>query len=472
MDINTLNTYNAQVAIIGSMLIDPRCVGPVLEKVTENDFTYDSMRAIFRGIKHLFSAGESIDPIVVQKYLDPREDLDEFIAEIMRVTPTAAHVEEYCDILRDETDLARLKSVAEKINEAMSVEEARKALLGSLELAAGRSGWSRESVKDALNDLLDRLGDPTPPKFIKWGIPALDNNLQIKADRGSFIILGAESSVGKTAFALQLAFSLALSGKRVGFYSLETDKQTAYDRVFVQRAKIKLRDLRAKNVSDSEIKRLVDLGEYLSKRQTLTMDIIECGGASPGQIRTDILIHRYDVVFIDYVQLMQAAGNERSTIVSNISMQLHTIAQQLGCIVIGLSQLTPPDPKSSKYRLNRKEDLRESRQLIHDADVIMVMSRTKEDDPNFRELVIDKNKDGPLGNVALDFKPDYMEFVPHQPTPSETYHNVQKACAKADKEKRAEEKAQTGGGQVKFEDLPNDGECPWPADGPRSGMGR
>ena len=283
MDVNALKLYDAQVAVVGSMLIDPRCIGPVLEKVRESDFSYENLRTLFKGMQHLFSRGEPVDPIVLQQLVGA--EYADVMADVMRRTPTAANVAAYCNILRDESDLARLKDLAEKINSASTVGEARKALTGSLEYAAGRTGWDREGVHDALNDLLDRLGDPTPPKFITWGIPALDSNLQVKAERGSFIILGAESSVGKTAFALQLAFSLALSGRRVGFYSLETDKQTAYDRVFVQRAKIKLRDLRAKRVSDADIKKLMDIGEYLSSRKNIKLDIIECGGASAAPVK-------------------------------------------------------------------------------------------------------------------------------------------------------------------------------------------
>lgn len=462
MDVNALKLYDAQVAVVGSMLIDPRCIGPVLEKVKASDFSYENLRTLFKGMQHLFSRGEPVDPIVLQQLVGA--EYADVMADVMRRTPTAANVAAYCNILRDESDLARLKDLAEKINSASTVGEARKALTGSLEYAAGRTGWDREGVHDALNDLLDRLGDPTPPKFITWGIPALDSNLQVKAERGSFIILGAESSVGKTAFALQLAFSLALSGRRVGFYSLETDKQTAYDRVFVQRAKIKLRDLRAKRVSDADVKKLMDIGDYLNSRKNIKLDIIECGGASAAQIRTDILIHRYDVVLVDYVQLLTASGGNRAEIVANISMQLRTIAQQLGCIVIGLSQLTPKSDEK-KFALRDKEDLRESRQLIHDADVILVMSRTNADEPNFRELVIDKNKDGPLGRIALDFHPEFMEFVPHRPSPGESYDAVRRACAKADREKRAEAKK----AQVTFREMTDDEDNPWPADGPSRG---
>ena len=212
------------------------------------------------------------------------------------------------------------------------------------------------------------------------------------------------------------------------------------------------------------MKKLMDIGDYLNSRKNIKLDIIECGGASAAQIRTDILIHRYDVVLVDYVQLLTASGGNRAEIVANISMQLRTIAQQLGCIVIGLSQLTPKNDEK-KFALRDKEDLRESRQLIHDADVILVMSRTNADDPNFRELVIDKNKDGPLGRIALDFHPEFMEFVPHKPTQSESYDAVRRACAKADREKRAEAKK----AQVTFREVTDDEDSPWPADGPSWG---
>jgi len=436
MELTSTNVrlYDAQVAIIGSMLIDPRCVGVVLEQVSEADFSYDSYRRVFQTIHALFDAGEPIDPVTVLHRLGGGQSYEELLRQTMIVTPTACNVASYCEILKDETDLARLKDMAERVSNSGTVEEARKAMLDSLELAAGHRGWHRTELRDALNSLLDRLDDPTPPRFVRWGLPALDNNLQIKSDRGKFVILGAESSVGKTAFALQLAFSMAATGKRVGFYSLETDEESAYDRVFVQRAQIRLRDLRAKKVTDPEIRRLVDLGESLYKKPEIHLDIIDCAGATPARIRTDILIHRYDVVMIDYVQLLECDGRQRSEIVTNVSLQLHTIAMQLGVLILGLSQLTPPqEGKRNPWRLNRKEDLRESKQLINDADVIMIMSRTDEEEPNFRELLIDKNKDGPLGTIQLDFEPEFMRFVPHRPTAGESYRAVIKAAAAARK---------------------------------------
>lgn len=434
--------FGAQTSILGSMLIDPRCVAEVLERVNEEDFSYDSLREIFACIHRLFNAGETIDPVVVDNRLDRR--YTETLADLMRLTPTAANALVYCDVLREEADLMRLRAVAENILSARNADEARKIYADSMQLAARRSRWRRAGIRDALNSLLDRLNDPAQPQFICWGIPVLDANLHVKANCGKFVVIGAESSVGKTAFALQLAFSMAATGKRVGFYSLETDEETAYDRVFVQQAKIKLAELQRKNVTENELRRLVELGDGLSRRGGIEMEIIECAGATASEIRTDVLIHRFDAAIIDYVQLMHAKGDERPQIVTNISMELHTLAQELGILVVGLSQLTPPQGmKYDPYRLNRKESLRESKQLVNDADVIMIMSRTSQEDPNFRELVIDKNKDGPCGTVQLDFHPEYMRFEPHANTRSEQYRNAMAASARARKARE----------QVSFDEL-------------------
>lgn len=446
--------YDAQVAIVGSMLIDPRCVGEVLSLVSAEDFRYESFAKIFRVIRDMFNGGVVIDPVTVQDRLD--EDCMQIMAEAMRITPTAANVLEYCKVLRDESDLYRLKEMAERILSAPTADMARHELTESLALAVKKTRWRRTEIREGLNNLLDRLSDPAPPQFIRWGMPVLDNNLRVKSNRGKFIVIGAESSVGKTAFALQLAFSMAATGKRVGFYSLETDEESAYDRVFVQRAKIRLRDLMCKKVSDAEIQRLSALGDELYRRPEIHMEIIESAGATVEEIRTDVLIHRFDVVLIDYVQLMRAKGEQRSTIVTNISMGLHTLAQELGITVVGLSQLTPPqESKRNPYRLNRKEDLRESKQLINDADAIMIMSRTREDEPNFRELVIDKNKTGPCGTVALDFFPEYMSFEEHANTKSEQYRNMMAAVSRAKKE---------AAGQVSLQELDDEegGENPFP----------
>lgn len=439
-------TIQAETAIIGSMLIDPRCIGEVLTLVSEDDFVYDSFRALFTAMKRLYNEGKTIDPIIVNERAGRRHE--ETMAEAMRITPTAANVLEYCALLREKTELRRLKAMADEINAARTLADAQEAFNRGLLSAAGRSRWKRSNVRDALNKLLDRLSDPAPPRFVRWGMPVLDSRLRIKADRGKFVLIGAESSVGKTAFALQLSFSLAATGRRVGFYSLETDEESAYDRTFVQQAQIKLRDLQDKKISEQELSRLTGIGEMLYKRPELEMEIIESAGATSSELRTDILTHRFDTVLIDYVQLMRAKGDERSAVVANLSMELHTMAQELGVLVIGLSQITPPTgQKYDAWRLVRKEELRESRQLISDADVIMLMSRTRQDDPNFRELLIDKNKDGPLGIIQMDFHPEAMTFVPHQNTKTEQFQNAMKAVAKAKKE---------AAGQVKLTELADD----------------
>lgn len=446
MDLNTMRFYEAQVAVVGSMLIDPRCAGVVFSQIREDDFRYNSLRAIYKAIKQLFAEGAPIDPVTVLNRAG--REHEDMMRAAMAATPTANNVEAYCKILKDESDLARLKAMAEKVSSLDTAEEARKAVLDALPTAGGRNRWERLEVRDALNRLLDRLTDGTRPSFIKWGIPALDRNLQIKSDRGSFLILGAESSVGKTAFALQMAFSLAWQGKKVCFYSLETDDETAYDRVFVQKTKIKLRDLRDKRISAEEFARLSDLGESLYANKEMLYEIVDVkGGATVDEIRTDALIHRYDAVFIDYVQLLRERGENRAAMVASISMKLHIMAQELGILVVGLSQLTPPQDggKRTRYRRNTMESLRESRQLIHDADVIMIMNRPDAERENYRELKIDKNKDGPLGYIQLDFQPEYMRFVPHG----------------AEEKASRQEKRAAMPGQSTFHEVDDKEETPW-----------
>lgn len=420
--------YDAQVAVIGSLLIEPeKLTGEIMYRCRVEDFNSPQLRTLFAAAQTLFLESIPIDPVsLLAKAGKAYEDT---VREILMATPTAANWEVYVQILRNESTLAHLKAIAEKIMDTQNADEALKLVAGTNRLYVDRPGVNVKSIQQGLDDLVNWLHDPAPPQYLKWGIRPMDDRLT--AEEGDFIIIGADSSVGKTAFAFQLAYTMAKSGKRVGIFSLETSTKKAYDRVFARVSKIKLSAIKYKRASNADFDALQKAREEI---KNLHLDILHTPDITVPDMRAITLSRKYDVIFVDYVQIVRYAGRDRADTVANVSMQLHAMAQALGVTIIALSQLTPPDAKKDRYRLNHKEDLRESRQLINDADIIMVMSRTDQDDMNFREVIIDKNKDGELGTVQLDFIPDYMEFVPHVPTRKEQYQNVAKACAVARKE--------------------------------------
>lgn len=263
------------------------------------------------------------------------------------------------------------------------------------------------SYGQMLHDFLDRQADRSPPRHLRWGFRPLDKLLTVSP--GRFIILGADSSVGKTAFALQLARSMAGEGQRVGFFSFETSCEDAMDRIVANRAEVPLPRTKQKALSTEDYRRVTAEADDYHK---LPLEIVEAAGCTVEELRSLTLAGRYEIIFIDYVQLIPARGSERWQVVTEVSMALHTMAQQLGVTVIALSQVTPPEAdKNGKRRMLAKGDLRESRQLINDADVILMMDL---ENPALRDsrrvLMIDKNKDGPVGKLYLNFEPEHMRF--------------------------------------------------------------
>lgn len=246
---------------------------------------------------------------------------------------------------------------------------------------------------------------------------------------------------------------MASAGSKVGFFSYETSREDAADRILANAANVNLPRSKTKALTPGDYRRVSAEGER-SARVPLT--VVETAGYTVEDLRTEVMAKRYDVVFIDYVQLIPGRASDRWQVVTEVSMALHTMAQQLGVTIIALSQVTPPEVnnKTGSRRAVRKGDLRESRQLINDADVILMMAL---EDPNnsqsLRVLQVDKNKDGPLGKMYLSFDPEHMRFTVASPPKSETYRAIDQAVAKAKKEYREK--------QVSFEDLPDDDDNPF-----------
>lgn len=438
--------------MIGSLLIDPEHVaGEVFIRAKPEHFSEAAYRHIFQSAHDLWRESRPIDPVTV---LDAAGgSYEQLLRDAMIQTPTAANVAAYLDILQSSAQLSRLQSAAMEIINANSAEQA-----AAIYERMGESLSAMEDVEDvswaeAVGDYIDRMEDKTPPDYLGWGIKPLDDVLNVSP--GKFIILAADSSVGKTALALQFAYHIAETGKKVGFFSLETDKESLTDRLMAetQVAGIRLPSTKRKSLTETDFRSAAAAGMKSDKiplRLIRRADTIE-------QIRSRTVRHRFDVIFIDYVQLIDAAGQERWQTVTNVSMALHRMAQKLGVTVIGLSQITPPD-KNSK-RSPSKDDLRESRQLKHDADVIMIMSVPDPKNSQDRLLRIDKNKDGPRADLMLRFDAAHMSFEHLPPYEDERQARARKMDENKQRrlDKAAEKETRAAGdpAQVKFEDLPD-----------------
>ena len=449
-----LNAWQeAQISVIGSLLIDPEhCAGLIFQRARREQFSDASLLHVFDAAKRLWSEQAPLDAVTILHAAGGQ--YKDLLDRCMDLTPTCAHLSDYLDILRDSARLSAMQSAAMDIASARTIADAE-AIFDRMAQQMRETGEvSVISWSDAVSGYLDRMTVRERVRYLSWGIEQLDRFLFVSP--GKFVILAADSSVGKTALALQFAYHQASSGSRVGFFSLETEEASLTDRLMseTQVAGISLPRTKRRALTAADLKAAMDAGVKSENVQLW----INNRANTVEEIRSQTIQNRFDVIYIDYVQLIETPGRERWDIVTNISIQLHRMAQQLGVTIIGLSQITPPDKKGTAPT---KDDLRESRQLKHDADVILILAPSSIGNGSLRELHVAKNKDGPLGRMLLDFDAEHMSFRYRNPPkpadrelkPGETLADVN------DEHKRKKNR-----NQISFEELPDDeegGEIPF-----------
>lgn len=389
----------AQVGVIGSLLIDERCAGEVFGSAKPEYFTDATCRAVFLTARNLWYERKPIDPIVISAALGGKAS---FLAEVMRRTPTAANVGYYLDILESAKRYLDIRHAALDILESTTLDDAMEAYerIGKTMTRTGKI----ESVSwtDCVMDYLDRMQDPAPLDYLTWGLPELDERLHVEP--GDYVIIGAESSAGKTALALQFAYSQAAAGKSVGFFSLETKRQRLTNRLMAetQIAGIDMQRTKLKKLSPKDYERAGDAGV---RSDNIPLRIIT-NAYRIEDIRSETIMSGYQIIYVDYLQLIRYPASSRHESVTNISIELHRLALELGVTVVALSQVTNSE-KGGKRKAATKDDLRESDQLLQDAEVIMMLNKTS---PNTRLLTVEKNKDEGMAVIDLKFDARHMSF--------------------------------------------------------------
>ena len=454
---------NAELSVIGSLLIEERTVPVLMQTLTPEDFRDSTWRHVFEAVRELFLEQVPVDPVTVRDRLG--SGYEQALAQAIQNTPTAANCREYARILRERRQLREIReAVQEIVLGETDLPRARELLAQAAALLVERQADRDRSYTELIHEALDRQNDRKPPDVLDFGIPALTQKLLIGP--GRFVILGADSSVGKTALALQLALAIARGGKRVGFFSYETTLADAADRLLANDADVSLGRSKARKLNAAEILRISAAGE---RSGSLPLRILESARYTVEDIRAKTLARQFQVIFVDYLQLIPTRKPDRYEAVTEISIGLHALAQELGVTVIALSQVTLPETnKRGDRRYITKEDLRESRQLKQDADVILLLdlSDPKDRDSN-RVLMIDKSRDGPLGHLVLSFDPSRMRFNVVPPVEGTDEKASRERVEAMDRNREARlrkeaEKTRAGiEGLARFEELDDDGPLPF-----------
>lgn len=399
----------AQTSIIGSMLIDDSCIGNVLTAVTAEDFQSGPHKTVFGCIKQLFTAGEPVDPVIVGGRLD--KSYHNFLMQCMEVTPTSAHVMQYCEILRNDSRLLQLQDLGEQLRTVSDLDAARE-LSGHINrLMVEHSRLEVFTASDLATEFYKRMKSQKKPEYIPIGIKDIDDKTYIEP--GDVIGIGAAPSTGKTAFALQWATEIAKK-YRVGFYSLETNQSKAADRILARKAEISLGDIKKRLFPEDAWTRIA---QACTSVASLKLEFIPAAGMTAADIMSTAISRRQQIIFVDYLQLVSGVSREqnRYSIVTDSSMTFHLSAQRNGIVVVLLSQLSRPQKEKGKYIPPDMHSFRESGQIEQDLDLALLMYLVNPDDyRSDRRIKIGKNKEGEKGVVDLSFDGRMQRFSPSQ----------------------------------------------------------
>lgn len=313
-------------------------------------------------------------------------DYNGYMMELMDITPTSANWREYAAMMHSQATLQRVRELADKLATAVTLEDCRPlcADLGQM-LSDGRKtdAWT---MREMLDDFFAAQDPDAPaPEYVSFGLPDVDEGSF--AELGDVVMLGGYPSDGKTALALMMAYHMAAKYK-VGFFSLETGKRKVRDRMVSHVAQISARDIKLRSLSEEDWAALAAKSADMAKRD---LTVLQASGMTATEIQATSQAYGFQVIFIDYVQLVTPEPDRRANRqeqMAGVSMALHTFAQTSGTLVVELAQLTRQD-RSGGWREPDMHDLKESGQFEQDADMIFLLFR-----PNPKDDELDQEKTG------------------------------------------------------------------------------
>ena len=262
---------DAQVGVLGSMLIDPDTVPEVLSRVRDADFAEEKYRLVFQAIQARFRAGQAIDPILVRETLGGGVDSPwtSILQGLMDVTTTAAHVDDYVDALRASVTLSNLRTLGTQLAEADRLEDAQTLLDQMRAQQVSRPNVQAMDMAEGLERFFDRHNGEEKPQYLSWGVPVLDE--RIFAEPGDMVVLGGYPSDGKTALALQFAFGIGRN-HRVGFFSYESTRDKLFDRTVSRAAMLSYTKIKRNQLTEEDYRDLLELRPQLTAPQLTLID--------------------------------------------------------------------------------------------------------------------------------------------------------------------------------------------------------
>lgn len=412
-DLQLQRLVDAQAAVLGSMLIDSDCIADVLAKVNARMFVSGAYRAVYGAIRELFQAARPVDIVTVGAQLrdaSGTSEYDKLLVQLTEMTPSSANVMAYVDVLRQDSIVYRLREIGRALTETEDLATCEELVSKANAAMSAKSGVEIWGAREMWDNFVRRHCGERQTERISWGFSFIDERVFVNP--GSYCVLGGYPSAGKTCLALAMAMHMAKK-YRVGFFSFETDKEELADRIMCAKAMVNLGSIMRDNLQEKDMEELAFAANKLAENH---LEIMETSGFTVADIQSLALSRHYDVVYIDYLQLIAAEerkGWSRPEIVGEISRGLQRMAQEHGITVVALSQLTP-EASGKKNEAPNMFSLRESKQITQDAKVIFLLYLEDPENRNSRRIFkCDKNKMGEAGwYKKMVFRGNIQTFEP------------------------------------------------------------
>ena len=427
------NNVEAEQSVIGAMLMDRDAITIASEILTVDDFYQKQYGILFEAMVELYTENVPVDLITLQnrlkeKDVPPEISSLEFVRDMITKVPTSVNVGTYAKIVSEKAALRRLIRVNEEIASACyagkdSVEEIMEDTEKKIfQVLQRKTNDEFVPIKDVVLNALDKIEAASRMKGSFTGMPTGFIDLDYKTSGfqpSDLILIAARPSMGKTAFVLNIAEYMAFrSNETVAIFSLEMSKEQLVNRLFALESRVDSQILRTGNLSDNDWSSLIEAAGVIG-RSNLIID--DTPGISVSELRSKCrkykLEHNLGIIMIDYLQLMQGSrkSESRQQEISDISRSLKEIARELQVPVVALSQLSRAVEQRPDHR-PMLSDLRESGAIEQDADVVMFLYRDDyynhdTEKKDVAEVIIAKQRNGPIGTVELAWLPRYTKFA-------------------------------------------------------------
>lgn len=427
------HSIEAEQSVVGSMIMDKEAIVTASEMITAEDFYGHQYGILFQAMVELYSEGKPVDLVTLQERLKEKDvppeitSLD-FVRELVSSVPTSANVKYYASIVAEKSMLRKLIKVNEEITNTCYLSKDKLSDILDLtekkifQLVQTRSGGDYVPIKQVVINALEKIESASKNSGSVTGIPTGFVDLDYKTSGlqpSDLVLIAARPSMGKTAFVLNLAQHVAFRKEiATAVFSLEMSKEQLVNRLFSLESKVDSQAIRTGNLSDSDWEKLIESAGVIGKSNLI---IDDTPGISISELRSKCrkykMEHNLGLVIIDYLQLMSGGGRSesRQQEISEISRSLKGLAREINVPIIALSQLSRAVEQRTDHR-PMLSDLRESGAIEQDADVVMFLYRDDYYNPdtenkNIAEVIIAKQRNGPIGTVNLVWLPNYTKFA-------------------------------------------------------------